>query len=173
MIGLPPHPAIPHPHPNPNPHPHHPIFFIISQHWDETVHWNPPQWKTWNHLSCIVNAIAADGMVVQGARSSATMILSWFSWNILVWVPKGLPNQYICTWKLQLAIPVPIYTTAPNRGKPSAGTLITTMLYFFQFRDCYLIEMHVSCYNEMFKMAKKMIWEHFLSYHEYCSEINS
>ena len=30
----------------------------------------------------MVNTIAADNLVMQGARASAAMILTWFSWNI-------------------------------------------------------------------------------------------
>ena len=46
-------------------------------------HWVNPTWST-------ANIKAADGQVMQGTRASAAMVLTWFSWNILVSAPKSL-----------------------------------------------------------------------------------
>ena len=40
--------------------------------------------------SCISNAMAADVLVMQGAKASAAIILTLWSWNILVSAPKVL-----------------------------------------------------------------------------------
>ena len=37
-----------------------------------------------------VDTIAADSLVMQGARSSAAMLLTWFAQNIPVSAPEGL-----------------------------------------------------------------------------------
>ena len=42
----------------------------------------------YTHL--IINSVAADGMVIQGARASAAMILTWFARNNLHAAWKGL-----------------------------------------------------------------------------------
>ena len=42
------------------------------------------------HIIIFHDAKAADGLVTQGARASAAMVLTWFSWRILVASPEGL-----------------------------------------------------------------------------------
>ena len=42
------------------------------------------------YQACIVNAVAADDLVTQGARVSSPAALIKFSWNILAWAPEGL-----------------------------------------------------------------------------------
>ena len=39
--------------------------------------------------------MAADDLATQGARSSATMVLTWFPQNILVAAPEGFKYIYI------------------------------------------------------------------------------
>ena len=53
------------------------VFCIISQCWDGEGQWNPPMWK-WGSVYP-VNTMAADGLVRQGARASAAIVLTLFS----------------------------------------------------------------------------------------------
>ena len=46
-------------------------------------------WKTWTSFSCMVNTMVADDVVIQGARSSAAMVLIWFSCYIQVSRSEG------------------------------------------------------------------------------------
>ena len=41
------------------------VFYIISQHWDDTGRWNLPSRKAMTHLSCIVNAMVVDNTAPQ------------------------------------------------------------------------------------------------------------
>ena len=69
-------------------------FCIIAQYTDGTGCWNPSLCKTRNSSSCIVNTMAADGLVMQGARASGAMVLTKFSWNILVSAPEELKFEF-------------------------------------------------------------------------------
>ena len=51
-------------------------FYVIPPHWYDTGSWNPSSSNTRTYLSYIVNIMAADVLVTQGARASATMILT-------------------------------------------------------------------------------------------------
>ena len=62
--------------------------------------------QVWQAAFLCQNKIAADGLVTQGARASAAMVLMWLSQNILVSAPQGLTHfmlfffweawKYIC-----------------------------------------------------------------------------
>ena len=54
---------------------------IISWHWDGTGSWNLSLWKTRLHLSCTVNAEAAEENMKQGDKASATMTFMMTSSN--------------------------------------------------------------------------------------------
>ena len=49
-------------------------FKVIPPHWHDTGSWNPSSSKTRTYIFYIVNIMAADDLVTQGARASATMI---------------------------------------------------------------------------------------------------
>ena len=51
-------------------------FYVIPPHWHDpgTCSWNPSSIKTITYLFYIANIMAADVLVTQGARASATMI---------------------------------------------------------------------------------------------------
>ena len=51
------------------------ICICIFYHLNGVDSWNPYSWKTRAWLSSTVNAMAADVLVMQGARASAAMIL--------------------------------------------------------------------------------------------------
>ena len=51
-------------------------FYVIPLHWHAKDNWNPSSYKTRTYLFYIVNTIVADVLVTQGARASATMILT-------------------------------------------------------------------------------------------------
>ena len=51
-------------------------FYVISRHWYDAGSWNPFSSKTRTNLFYIVNIMAADVLATQGARASATMILT-------------------------------------------------------------------------------------------------
>ena len=59
------------------------VFSIISWRWDGGGSNNPSSWKTRTPSSYIVNTIAADGLVIQGARESAAPILTFVSGIVL------------------------------------------------------------------------------------------
>ena len=66
-------------------------YIFPSSHNNDTGSWNPPS------LSHIVNTMAADVIATQGlgAKTSAAMILVYFSWNILVSPLEGLQSEYM------------------------------------------------------------------------------
>ena len=76
------------------------VFLIILKKSEGTGHWNLPWWKTRIHFNCIVNIMTADVLETEGARWSASMVLTWFSQNISVSVPEGLIwfNWMSCIW---------------------------------------------------------------------------
>ena len=47
-------------------------FSIIFHHRNGAASWNSSSLKTWTSLSCAVNIMAADDLVIQGARASTT-----------------------------------------------------------------------------------------------------
>ena len=49
------------------------IICVISWRWNDTGSCHPSPWKTLVHSSYIVNAIAADNLATQGARSSVAI----------------------------------------------------------------------------------------------------
>ena len=51
-------------------------FLIITQCWDGTGSWNTFSWKTRDGLSYRVSTMAADGLMTQGARTLAAMVLT-------------------------------------------------------------------------------------------------
>ena len=56
-------------------------FYVIPPHWHNTSSWNPSLSKTRTYLFYIVNIMAADVLVTEGARASATMILTQLYWD--------------------------------------------------------------------------------------------
>ena len=65
------------------------VSFIIVEHWDVTFCWNPSSWLIRIHLACVINAIATDAMAIHGTRALAAMVLTNFSWNILIPAPES------------------------------------------------------------------------------------
>ena len=59
--------------------------YLIPPHWHDTGSWNPSSCKTRTYLFYIVNIMAADDLSTQGARASATMILTML--HHIHWVP--------------------------------------------------------------------------------------
>ena len=57
-------------------HKHIFTFYVIPPHWFDTGSWNPSSSRTGTYLFYLVNIMAADVLVMQGARASATMILT-------------------------------------------------------------------------------------------------
>ena len=57
------------------------LFSIIPQHWDCAGIWCLSTSKRGTGSSYRVNAVAADGLATQGARSPATKVLTPFFWN--------------------------------------------------------------------------------------------
>ena len=53
--------------------------YIIPPHWHDTGSWNPSPCKTRTCQFYIVNIMVADVLATQGARASATMILTMLS----------------------------------------------------------------------------------------------
>ena len=51
-------------------------FYVIPPHWHAKDNWNPSPYKTRTYLFYIVNIMVADVLATQGARASATMILT-------------------------------------------------------------------------------------------------
>ena len=51
-------------------------FHVIPPHWYDTGSWNPSSNKTRTYLFYMVNIMTADVLAMQGARASATMILT-------------------------------------------------------------------------------------------------
>ena len=68
---------------------------IFNKQKDDAGGWNTSAWKIRTYLSYRVNIMAADDLVMQGARASAGMVLTSFSWNILVSVTSGLKQYYL------------------------------------------------------------------------------
>ena len=52
------------------------VICIIYYHRDGTGCWNYVLWQTRTRLSCIINAIVAEGLAGQGAGASVAMILA-------------------------------------------------------------------------------------------------
>ena len=48
---------------------------LISEHRGALGDWNPSPWKALTPSSCMVNSMAVDDLVTQGARASAAMVL--------------------------------------------------------------------------------------------------
>ena len=51
-------------------------FYVMYPHWHDTGSWNPSSSKTRTYLFYIVNIMGADGLATEGARVSATIILT-------------------------------------------------------------------------------------------------
>ena len=51
-------------------------FYGIPPHWHAIDNWNPSSYKTGTHLFYTVNIMVADVLAPQGARPSATMMLT-------------------------------------------------------------------------------------------------
>ena len=71
-------------------HKHIIIFHVIAPHWHDTGSWYPSSCKTRTYLAYMVNIMAADGLATQGARASATMILTLLNRIISAPHVKGL-----------------------------------------------------------------------------------
>ena len=65
-------------------HKHVFTFYVIPPRWHAKDNWNPSPYKTRTYLFYIVNTMVADVLVTQGARASATMILTLLKWDNLV-----------------------------------------------------------------------------------------
>ena len=57
------------------------VISLISQPWDGAGNWNPSPWKTRTCLSCTVNTMVVYALMMQGARTSTAMILTYFARN--------------------------------------------------------------------------------------------
>ena len=57
------------------------IIYIILPHWHDNRSWNPFSYKTRTCLFYIVNITGDDVLATQGARTSATMILTMLNMN--------------------------------------------------------------------------------------------
>ena len=66
------------------------IFNLFCTHLDGTGSWTLSLWKMRTSLFYVFNIMVTDGMVTQGARASAIMVLTLFSRNNLVSASKGL-----------------------------------------------------------------------------------
>ena len=55
------------------------LFSINYQHWNRGGIWNTLSWNTRNHLSCIFNSMAVDGLVLCVARASTAMPIPSYS----------------------------------------------------------------------------------------------
>ena len=62
-------------------------FSINSQHWDGIGSWKPSSWKRRTCLFGVVNTMVVDDLATEGARASATMVLTSFAWNFPVSTP--------------------------------------------------------------------------------------
>ena len=60
-------------------------FYVFPPHWHNTGSWNPSFCKTRKCLFYINNIMAADDLATQGARASATMLLT--AWTELIRSP--------------------------------------------------------------------------------------
>ena len=65
-------------------------FSMLSQHSSGTSHWNSPLQRTRTYESCTVSTMAADDLLMPGARPPAAMVLTLFSGNIPVLATVGL-----------------------------------------------------------------------------------
>ena len=54
------------------------VCIFILWHRGGASIWNPSLWIARTHLSYIVNAMAADDLVMQGARACADMVMAYF-----------------------------------------------------------------------------------------------
>ena len=70
-------------------------FSIISQHWIGLSCWKHSLWKTRLCLSCIVNAMATDGLLTQGDRTLVEAVSIQFSRKIV---------QFECTPQHTVAV---------------------------------------------------------------------
>ena len=59
---------------------------ILNDFYTDII--NLSSWKTMTHLSHLLNTMADDNLVRQGARASATMVLTQF-WSILASASDG------------------------------------------------------------------------------------
>ena len=67
-------------------------FSIVPWQWEGTNGSKSATRNMRTSLSYIVNTIVADDLALQGARSSATLVMSSFSRDILASVPEGLTS---------------------------------------------------------------------------------
>ena len=58
-----------------------------------TWSWNPSSGTARNWLSHTINMSAADDLVMQGARASVSLVLTWFSQSIQISQPGGLTKR--------------------------------------------------------------------------------
>ena len=63
------------------------VFSIISQHWEGRDYWNIFLWKTNISLPCMVNLMAADDLMMQGAVG--VMLTSGLGWTFLLQDQSG------------------------------------------------------------------------------------
>ena len=57
------------------------MIYFIPPYWHDTGSWNPASCKTRTYLFYIVSIMGADVLVMQGARASASMILTMLKRN--------------------------------------------------------------------------------------------
>ena len=60
-------------------------IYVVPPHWHDTGCCKPSSCKARTDLFYIVNIMGADVLVTQGARASATMIITML--NQLIWSP--------------------------------------------------------------------------------------
>ena len=73
---------------------------IIPPYQYDTGSWNSFPWKKRSYLFYIANIMGGDGLVMEGARASAAMILTQLNWDISVPAGYGLSSDriYIQDW---------------------------------------------------------------------------
>ena len=73
-------------------------FYVTSPHWHDTGSSTRSSSKTRTYLSYTVNIMGADVLATQGARASATMILTRLCWNELI------KDEYFCALRINIFV---------------------------------------------------------------------
>ena len=73
-------------------------ILLSSQHWDCVDSWNPSLWRSRTNFPYIFNAMYADDLATQGAKTSVTMASSKSSQNTVY-------SRYIAVGGVQAMVP--------------------------------------------------------------------
>ena len=104
-------------------------FSIISWQVDDAGSWNPSWWNARIHLSEIINAciMGSDGLMTQGARASAAMLLTYRKIsNIRRTRFQNLNDSHFI---LQFSPPNPLKPGAPTTSESSTILLPVKVSY--------------------------------------------